>query len=210
VVPLATPEDPEEPVDRAVSAASRLAHGCVAFSDPADAATLALLLVHEVRHMTLGAALDLADLYEGGGRPRHHAPWRLDPRPVGALLQGAYAHIGVTEFWSAHRTRATGAERSTADLQFAYWREVTTRAVRTLAESGELTPLGVRFVDGLVTVTREWWEEMVGAGLAAQARDRADAEAITWRVMNPDLVGEVPERSPALDPLALPDDLAAR
>lgn len=181
VVPLASPAQPS---DRALSASSRLAHGCVAVSEPTDAATLALMLVHEVRHMTLGAALDLADLYDGGGLPRHHAPWRLDPRPVGALLQGTYAHIGVTEFWAARRTRAAAAQRPVADQQFAYWREVTTRAARTLAESGELTPLGARFVDGLITVTRAWWEEPVGAGLATEARDRADSEAILWRVMN--------------------------
>ena len=27
-----------------------------------------------------------------------YLPWRDDPRPAAGLLQGAYAHVGVTEF----------------------------------------------------------------------------------------------------------------
>ncbi len=29
----------------------------------------------------------------------YYAPWRPDPRPAHGLLQGAYAYLGVTEFW---------------------------------------------------------------------------------------------------------------
>ena len=32
------------------------------------------------------------------------APWREDPRPLGALLQGTYAHIAVTDYWRVRRT----------------------------------------------------------------------------------------------------------
>jgi len=177
---------PACPADGALSAASRLAYGCVAVSDPGKAPALAMMLIHEVRHMTLGGALDLVDLYEPGGVPRHYAPWRLDPRPVGALLQGAYAHIGVTDFWQAERRRAPAGprERERADRHFAYWREVTTRAVATLSTCGELTALGTRFVDGLAAASRQWWGEAVPDDVAAVAQDRADADAVLWRVMN--------------------------
>ncbi|MFC7484659.1 HEXXH motif-containing putative peptide modification protein [Luedemannella flava] len=66
---------------------------------------MALLLIHEQQHMTLGAVYDLVPLCVTNGEARHDAPWRLDPRPVPALLQGTFAHLGVTDFWRVTGTR---------------------------------------------------------------------------------------------------------
>jgi HEXXH motif-containing protein len=187
LVPLADPSG-EQPVagarQVALSASSQLAYGSVAVLVPEEPATLAMLLIHEVQHMTLSAVLDLEDLYLDGGAARHHAPWRLDPRPVGPLLQGTFAHLGVTDFWRAQRHREVGTARDQADFEFAYWRELTTRAIGTLAESGELTDAGTRFVDGLATTMDGRWGDHVPATILAAARDVADADTVLWRVRN--------------------------
>jgi uncharacterized protein len=151
---------------------------------PGHAPTLALLLIHEVQHMTLSGVLDLVDLYRKGGEARHHAPWRLDPRPIGPLLQGTFAHLGVTDFWRAHRIRESGEARQRAEFEFAYWRELTIRAIRALLRSGELTPTGERFVHGMATTMDGWWSEPVPKPVAAAAGEVAEADTVLWRFHN--------------------------
>ena len=182
VVPLAAPAGVERNV--ALSASSQLAYGSIAMLVPDDVPTLALLLIHEVQHMTLSGVLDVVDLYHQGGQARHHAPWRLDPRPIGPLLQGTFAHLGVTDFWRAHRMRESGHARPMAEFEFAYWRELTTRAIRALARSGELTPTGERFVQGLAATMDGWWSEPVPEPIAAAAGEVAEADSVLWRFHN--------------------------
>jgi uncharacterized protein len=80
---------------------------------PEDGETLALLLIHEFQHVKPGAMLDLFELCDPVAAGRlFYAPWRDDPRPVEALLQGTYAHVGVTDYWRARRHRAEGPSRS--------------------------------------------------------------------------------------------------
>ena len=53
--------------------------------------------VHEMQQFKLSAVLHVVPLAlsdDGGDR----APWRPDPRPHADLLQGTYAHLGVSEF----------------------------------------------------------------------------------------------------------------
>ncbi|MFG1649631.1 aKG-HExxH-type peptide beta-hydroxylase [Micromonospora sp. NPDC049275] len=173
LVPLRPP-----PSGNPVSATSRDALGAIALSVPADAQTLALLLVHEVQHTKLGALLDLVPLHGAGGPARYRAPWRLDPRPVGALLQGAYAHLGVTEVWRCRRHEGTAAA-----FEYAYWREQTIRAVRQLADAAELTEAGRSFVADMATTLRGWRDPVDGA-VEAAVRDVADAGAMRWGLAN--------------------------
>ncbi|MEV4822082.1 HEXXH motif-containing putative peptide modification protein [Micromonospora sp. NPDC049274] len=173
LVPLRPP-----PSGNPVSATSRDALGAIALSVPADAQTLALLLVHEVQHTKLGALLDLVPLHGAGGPARYRAPWRLDPRPVGALLQGAYAHLGVTEVWRCRRHEGTAAA-----FEYAYWREQTIRAVRQLADAAELTEAGRSFVADMATTLRGWRDPVDGA-VEAAVRDVADAGAVRWGLAN--------------------------
>ena len=66
---------------------------------------LASVLVHECQHAKLNAVLDLIPL----SRPdqaRYYAPWREDPRPLGGLLHGAYAYLGVSDFWRVQSSRS--------------------------------------------------------------------------------------------------------
>ena len=162
----------------ALSASSQLAYGSIAVLVPAEPSVLAMLVIHEVQHMTLSAVLDLEPLYSDGGEPRHHAPWRLDPRPVGQLLQGTFAHFGVTDFWRAQRHRETGTARDQANFEFAYWRELTTRAIRTLAGLGELTAAGLRFVHGLQSTMDGQWSAAVPASTVDAARAVAEADTV--------------------------------
>lgn len=166
----------------AISAASQLAYGTVAASLPPDAATMALLLIHEQQHMTLGAVYDVAPLCAPDGLARHDAPWRLDPRPVHALLQGTFAHLGVTDFWRVHRH--TAADPVHAEFEFAYWRELTARATRTLLGSGELTAAGQRFVGTMADTVEGWWDERISPSVAATVREMADVRTVMWRLRN--------------------------
>lgn len=178
VVPLAS--DAADGI--AISASAPAAYGSVAVSLPPDPANLAMLLIHEVQHMTLGAVYDMVDLCRADGEARHHAPWRMDPRPVPALLQGAFAHLGVTDFWRLRRRFGGDAPR--AEFEFAYWHELTTRAVATLAASGELTPAGARFVEVMAATLHSWWAEPVPVAVTAAVLEMAEANAVMWRLRN--------------------------
>ncbi|RKT16368.1 HEXXH motif-containing protein [Streptomyces sp. 1114.5] len=141
------------PGGEAVSAAARRAYGAVAASLPADPVLLALALVHEFLHVQLGALLDLVPLHRPNGPAVYHAPWRPDLRPAGALLQGAYAHLGVADFWGGEVAAGSG-ERARAEREFVHWRTNTLTAGRTLLECGELTPYGLEFTEELVAAVR--------------------------------------------------------
>ncbi|MDQ7904335.1 HEXXH motif domain-containing protein [Phytohabitans sp. ZYX-F-186] len=177
VVPLVSTDPAAE-----VSAASRLACGSIGLAVPSDAETLAMLLIHEFQHMKLGALLDLVPLYRPGGAPRHRAPWRPDPRPAGALLQGAFAHIGVTDYWRLRRRRRPGAA---ADLEFGYWLAQTIEATDTLDRSGEMTDHGRRFVTGMARTLRGWREtEELPPGIRRAVDDMSRAGSVAWRLRN--------------------------
>ncbi len=139
-----------------VSATVREAFGAIGVALPAGPAQLALLMIHEFQHVKLGAVLDLLDLYDEKNVELYRAPWRADPRPLEGLLQGAYAHMAVTDFWRVHRHALTGAPAESATAQFRHWHEATAGAIETLAGSGSLTPLGERFVGGMRATVQLW------------------------------------------------------
>jgi uncharacterized protein len=154
VVPLSP-----APAGHGFSATARHAFGAIAAALPPDAATLALLLIHEFQHVKLGAVLDLFELFDRTDTRLFDAPWRRDPRPLEGLLQGTYAHVAVTDFWRMRRHTADTAAATAAAAQFAYWRAQTAQAIETLAASHSLTPLGARFVDGMRASVSSWLEE---------------------------------------------------
>jgi uncharacterized protein len=175
ITPLAGDKHGDE-----ISAASRHAPGAIGAALPDDAGTLALLLIHEFQHVKLAALLDLFDLCDRAERRLFYAPWRPDPRPLTGLLQGTYAHVAVADYWRVRRHRLDGPEAEAAATEFALWREQTATAVETLASSGGLTALGVRFVDGIRGTVKPWLDEPVpDAALDAAAR-RANSHRATW------------------------------
>lgn len=150
---------------RAVSSTARRAYGAIGAALPrprngtagSSASALALLMIHEFQHVKLGAVLDMADLHDPHDTRMFEAPWRQDPRPLEGLLQGTYAHVGVTDFWRVRRFTATDPEeRAHAGTEFALWLGHTLRATHVLADSGSLTPLGMRFVEALRTTVEGW------------------------------------------------------
>lgn len=154
------------------SAAARHAFGAVGAALPDDPALLALLLVHEFQHVKLGAVLDLYTLYDDSDTAaRHYAPWRPDPRPLEALLQGTYAHVAVAEFWRVHRTVAEGPGAILAETQFARWRMHTAEAIDQLLDSDSLTQLGKRFAHAMHQTVAPWLDEPVSAEAEAAARE---------------------------------------
>lgn len=165
---------------REISAAARSAFGAVSAALPADGNVLALLLLHEFQHVKLGAVLDLFDLCDPADRNRYHAPWREDPRPIEALLQGAYAHLAVTDFWRVRRHQLSGPDALTAAERFARWRAYTAEGIETLTGSGALTALGERFVAGMRATVTQWLAEPVPDRVMA-ALDRAAQPAAPRR-----------------------------
>ena len=133
--------------DDLISATSPAAFGAIATSWPPDPVTLAETLVHEFQHVKLCGLLDMISLVEPS-HERVYAPWRQDPRPAGGLLQGLYAHLQIARFWSVQQhVAAEPDEVFHAQTSFARWRSTIGPTVRTLQESGCLTPAGQRFTD---------------------------------------------------------------
>jgi uncharacterized protein len=156
---------------RDISAAARQAFGAVGVALPADGETLALLLIHEFQHVKLGAMLDVYKLCDPAAAGRlFYAPWRDDPRPVEALLQGAYAHLGVTDYWRARRHRAEGPDAVVAAERFARWRALTAESIATLADSRALTDHGDHVVARMRATVEPWLDEPVDAAVAEAAR----------------------------------------
>jgi HEXXH motif-containing protein len=213
LVPLRRPPDGFQ-----VSASVRGCFGAIGLSVPAEATVAAELLVHEFQHEKLGALLDLIDLCDGDGPARFCAPWRPEPRPASALMQGVYAFAGVAGYWRVRRLHLTGVAQRQAQFRFAYWREQVSHALAQLLGSGELTPSGTRFFTGLNATIDAWREESpateaarlcsvtthVAWRLAHQRSDPADVTALarvwTGRSAGLSLVGGasvVPGATPA-------------
>lgn len=179
LVPLVATED-----GRGVSATAVNAFGAAAMTPPVDGPTLAVGLIHEFQHSKLSALLDLVPLYDRTNPVLLYAPWRDDPRPLGGLLQGAYAYIGVTSFWAQHRHLVGGDGSTFAHFQFARWREQAARATEVIAGSGCLTEAGDRFVAGMREALGEWASEPVPAEALRAARDATLDHWLTWRLRN--------------------------
>ncbi|WP_306208510.1 aKG-HExxH-type peptide beta-hydroxylase [Actinoplanes sp. RD1] len=162
IVPLRTPADGSQ-----TSASARGSFGAIGMSVPDDPVTAAELLVHEFQHEKLNALLDLLPLCAENGPAVWHAPWRPDPRPASALLQGVYAFTGVTGFWKQRRLHTTGDEQAHAERLFAHWHEQVCYALDQLMSSGELTQHGKFFVTELGATLNDWAPE------AEQARQTA-------------------------------------
>jgi uncharacterized protein len=166
---------------REISASARSAFGAVAAARPASGIDLALLIIHEFQHVKLGAVIDMFDLYRQPGKQLFYAPWRDDPRPLGALLQGAYAHLAVTDFWRLRWHALDGQAAADAAERFARWRMLTAEAVKTLISTGALTPLGIRFVQGMSATVEGWLGERVPEEAETAAMRWAAERRDRWR-----------------------------
>lgn len=165
----------------AVSTTSPDAYGAIAMSVPLDSVSGAETLVHETQHLKLGALLDIVALTLPDDR-HYYAPWRDDPRPLGGLLQGAYAFLGVTGFWRRQRQLADGGPL--ADITYARQRAGVAMAVEILRSSGRLTAAGWDFVEGMARTLRAWQAEPIPGQAELEARRAATSHLTRWESVN--------------------------
>lgn len=118
---------------------------------PTTAEDMAEVLVHEVQHSKLAVLGDLVTLHHGDRDTVYNVGWRTDPRPLGAMLQGAYAHLALADLWDRISTRdgATAESRRRAGVRCAEYREQVADALTLLLGSDQLTFEGREFVDGM-------------------------------------------------------------
>jgi uncharacterized protein len=173
---------PMAPPERGLrSATSSETFGAVGVSMPPDEHSLAVSLAHELQHAKLGALMDLVALTLPDDGSRYYAPWREDPRPIGGLIHGVYAHLGVAGFWRRQRLRERGELALRAHTEFARWRDASALAAHTLSASGRLTPEGELFVTEMTATLSKWRREPVPVAALDRARSSAEEHRARWR-----------------------------
>ncbi|MEV4175167.1 FxsB family cyclophane-forming radical SAM/SPASM peptide maturase [Nonomuraea sp. NPDC049709] len=167
------------------SATSKLAFGNIGLSTPPDPHSFAVTLAHESQHAKLSGLLDLIPLTQPDDGSRYYAPWRDDPRPLGGLLQGAYAHMGIAAFWQVERQEPHPADLLLrAHTEFAQWRDGTEAAIRALRTSGRLTAEGDLFTAEMAGTMAEMCAEDVPAEATRRARVSIGRHLAGWRQRN--------------------------
>lgn len=167
------------------SVTSEDAFGAFALTQPRGPATFAATLVHEFQHSKLGALWRAVPLFDRAGKETYYSPWRDDPRPLGGLMQGAFAFLSVADFWRALRTEPTVDER--AEHEFARLREEVLLALETLDTCGRLTPDGWRIVAAMRASLDRLMAERVPRSVVARAREIVREKRAAWDARQADL-----------------------
>jgi hypothetical protein len=171
-------------VGRPKSSTDAAGFGSLALTPPENPLSLAEMLVHEFHHSVLFAVGDLAELHAADPDAVYFSPWRYDPRPIHGLLHGAYAFLGVTDYWEAQRGVLVGGERAVADFEFARWRRQILSVAQELLESGELTAAGTVLVRGMAATAERWCDLPVGDEPRRLADRTVVDHWIRWRMRN--------------------------
>jgi HEXXH motif-containing protein len=167
---------------RTMSASAGDAFGSMIVSEPEDAPELAVTIVHEFQHIKLGGLLHLVPLHRAEPPQRLYAPWRDDPRPLGGLLQGVYAFVGIVQFWRQFRHLADGHTANLAHFEFARWRRQVQLTIHMIQKLPELTEVGQRLIAGLAGTAAAWQDEPVPADILAAAEAAAADHRMRWRL----------------------------
>lgn len=177
LVPLQRRAPPGRPVSSTVASC----FGAIALSLPDDPVDMAETLVHEFHHAVLSAVTDVTALTRRDGADvLTYAPWREDPRPVGALLQGCYAHLGITCFWRRQREHGSPADRFRADVEFARWRVSTARATDVLLSADVLTDAGHVLAGAMRATLAGWLTEPVPGRALRDAGELSAQHRASW------------------------------
>lgn len=185
LVPLAAPPGADGHGSGSCSGTRRDAFGALLSSTPPTAATFAATLVHELQHTKLSALSDMLTLHHAGPQARYFAPWRPDPRPYDGLLQGAYSHLALADYFQRcalvieHR-----AHRESAWARHARYREQVGAVLPTLVGSPELTSRGRQFVDQMVAVYERMAEHPAPREHGARAQAYVRAARALWTQRN--------------------------
>ncbi|GAA1178198.1 hypothetical protein GCM10009654_39370 [Streptomyces hebeiensis] len=163
------------------SGTRREAFGAVLSSRPATPAFLASTLVHELQHAKLAALAALTPLHHEDATPRHFAPWRPDPRPFDGLLQGAYSHLALADYWQRFALGADRpAHRDPAWAEHARCREQVGAVLPVLAGSGALTTEGRTLVNEMIAVYHRLAESPPPPGQLARAAAYVRTARTIW------------------------------
>ncbi|MFJ2214732.1 aKG-HExxH-type peptide beta-hydroxylase [Streptomyces sp. NPDC101062] len=187
LVPLAPPPGSAPAGDGSAqcSGTRREAFGAVLTSRPATPAFFASTLVHELQHTKLAALAALTPLHHEDGAPRHFAPWRSDPRPFDGLLQGAYSHIALADYW---QRLALGADRlavrDQAWAEHARTSEQVGAVLPVLAGSGALTREGRVLVNEMISMYHRLADSPPPPGHRARAASYVRTARMIWRQRN--------------------------
>ncbi|MFJ2265230.1 aKG-HExxH-type peptide beta-hydroxylase [Streptomyces sp. NPDC087849] len=167
------------------SGTRREAFGAVLSSKPATPAYFASTLVHELQHTKLAALAALVPLHHEDATPRHFAPWRSDPRPFDGLLQGAYSHLALADYWQRF---ARGARRVThrdlAWAEHARCREQVGAVLPVLAGSAALTREGRVLVNEMITLYHRLDDCPPPTGHLARAQAYVATAKVIWQQRN--------------------------
>jgi hypothetical protein len=144
---------------------------------------MAETLVHEFQHLKLCGLMDMLPLIEPSDE-RGYAPWREDPRPLGGILQGAYAFTGIVRFWNVQRRVETEpSDILRANVLCERWRLAIEQVTSPLLGTGFLTPTGVRFVAALrERGQRKEESEPVPVEASEIAREVALDDWLNWQL----------------------------
>jgi HEXXH motif-containing protein len=167
------------------SASHNDAFGSVVMSRPPDPTTFAAMLVHEFQHSKLGVLLSLVNLFDPAAdsdTPLLYAPWRDDPRPLPGVLHGVFSFLGVTAFYRKHFAVETGPSIRAAQFEFAYLREQTEHAVKSLLDGASMSTLGHRFLTNALDRLQEWGCEPLPENVRAAAHRANVDHHLTWRL----------------------------
>jgi HEXXH motif-containing protein len=183
LVPLSAPpgSTPGGRTTGSCSGTRRETFGAILSSTPPTPTTFAATLVHELQHTKLAALTDILTLHHAGPEARYFAPWRPDPRPYDGLLQGAYSHLALADYFQRCALVITHpAHRDSAWAQHARYREQVGAVLPALVGSGDLTAQGRRFVDQMVVVYERLAEHPAPRGQSARAEAYVRAARGLW------------------------------
>ncbi|GAA2565320.1 HEXXH motif domain-containing protein [Winogradskya consettensis] len=189
------------------SASTGEAFGSVLVSEPYDARSLAVALVHEHAHIQLGALLHLLPVTTGGDDEIFYAPWRDDPRGFPGFVQGIYAFVNIAGFW---RDEARAHHDVVAEFEYLHARRQAELAISVAAASGRLTEVGTQLIARLADRVAGWSGDITTGAPFHAAGVVTDRHRAGWRIRHltpaPESIGPLAtawsrgDPAPLLDP----------
>jgi HEXXH motif-containing protein len=167
------------------SGTRREAFGALLSSAPVTPVAFAATLVHELQHTKLAALSEMVELHRAGPAVRYFAPWRPDPRPYDGLLQGAYSHLALADFFQRRALIAEPARSEGAWAQYARYHAQVGAALPALVASSDLTVVGRRFVDEMAAAHERHAAYPAPRGHAARAQEYVKAVRALWSQRQP-------------------------
>ncbi|MER5521255.1 HEXXH motif-containing putative peptide modification protein [Streptomyces sp. NPDC002763] len=167
------------------SGTRREAFGALLSSAPVTAVAFAATLVHELQHTKLAALSEMVELHRAGPAARYFAPWRPDPRPYDGLLQGAYSHLALADFFQRRALTVEPARSEGAWVQYARYHAQVGAALPALVASSDLTAVGRRFVDEMAAAHDRLAAHPAPRGHAARAQAYVKAVRALWTQRQP-------------------------